>query len=51
MEPTTTREQMAAIIADHFPEYISATCLCGQTISNVAVWADHLAEVLWEAIP
>lgn len=47
----TSREQMAEIIVEHFPEYLTQTCLCGLSIENAAVWADHLAQTLWEAIP
>jgi hypothetical protein len=32
------------LIADHFPEYVSGTCLCGWDAPSLASWSAHLAE-------
>jgi hypothetical protein len=39
----------AEVIAVHYPEYVSQSCLCGVKVANAAVWAVHLEDALTEA--
>jgi hypothetical protein len=42
----TDRDALAKLIADHFPEYVSGTCLCGVDAPSLAIWSAHLAETV-----
>ena len=37
---------LSDVLAAHFPEYISGTCLCGIEVANYAVWIDHVTEAV-----
>ncbi len=43
---SSDRDQLAALLADHFPEFISGSCLCGAEKPTLADWSAHAAEVL-----
>lgn len=43
---TTQRQQTAAVLRLHFPEYVTGFCLCGAEVETLVRWADHVAEVL-----
>jgi hypothetical protein len=42
-------DPMKVVLAQHFPEYISASCLCGQSIPTYDLWIEHVYPLLKEA--
>jgi hypothetical protein len=39
-------DAIAKLLAEHFCEYISGTCLCGVQVANVSEHANHVAALL-----
>lgn len=35
------------VLKQHFPEYISGNCLCGEPIETYMAWIDHVAALMF----
>lgn len=39
------------VLKQHFPEYISGSCLCGEPIETYMAWIDHVAALMFPQHP
>lgn len=39
-------ERVGETLKDHFPEYNSASCLCGESIQTYDLWIEHILKLL-----
>lgn len=39
---TVSLADVREVLKDHFPEYVSGYCLCGQPITTYMEWTDHV---------
>lgn len=42
-------DPMREVLLQHFPEYISASCMCGMGIPTYDQWIEHVLPMLKEA--
>lgn len=37
-----TLDQVRAVLYDHYPEWLTGTCLCGADVPVYQTWIDHV---------